>query len=180
MSSERSEQVSMALTELKEMRNALVHHLIERFEISDKAGCLAASRYLDECCQTIDGHLGQLKEWTDERIKAQKLLLSLWQSKEFENAFVHGISPDGTVNWPQSTIVECLRDAEKSCGVDGWTSLNTAITFIMREHRDQTPMLYGCETWRKVLVKSGQFELRSEVGSEASKGKMWYRSRESS
>jgi hypothetical protein len=178
MSYERCEQAKEALAELVAMRNDLVHHLIERFDISEERGCLAATRHLQDCYQKIDDHLGQLKEWSDGRAMAQGLTLSLWNSKEFENAFVHGINPDGTVHWPRSTIVECLRDAENACAMEGWTSLDTAIAFIMRENRDQTPTLYGCKTWRQVLKKSEEFELRSEAGSKASKGQIWYRSLE--
>lgn len=177
MSTERYRQTIAALTELKEMRNDLVHHLIERFDISDAGGCLAATRHLEDCYQKIDEHLGQLKEWADGQVRVAELAHSLRQSKGFENAFVHGISPDGTVRWRQSTIVECLRNAESVREEGGWTSLDAAITFIMRENRDQTPTLYGCKTWRHVLIKSELFEFRREAGSEANRGQTWYRSR---
>ena len=176
MPTERYEQTSAALKELKEMRNDLVHHLIERFDIAEESGCLAATRHLQDCYQKIDDHLGQLKEWSDGQANVRQLAASFMQSTEFENAFVHGINPDGTVCWERSTIVECLRDAENACCVKGWTSLDAAIAFITREHRDQTLALYGCKTWRQVLMKSRQFELRNEAGSEASRGQTWYRS----
>lgn len=178
MSLERHEQATAALAELVAMRNDLVHHLIERFDISEESGCLAATRHLQDCYQKIDDHLGQLKEWSDGQANVRQLAASFMQSTEFENAFVHGINPDGTVCWERSTIVECLRDAENACSVKGWASVDAAINFVMREHRDQTPSRYGCKTWRQVLMKSGQFELRSETGSEESKGESWYRSRE--
>lgn len=177
MSTERYRQTIAALTELKEMRNDLVHHLIERFDISDAGGCLAATRHLEDCYQTIDEHLGQLKEWADGQARVRELAQSFWQSKEFENSFVHGINPDGTVRWQQSTIIECLRNAESACKQEGWTSLDVAIGFIRQEYPDQTPTLYRCKTWRQVLMNSEQFDLRREAGSEASRGQSWYRSR---
>jgi hypothetical protein len=177
MSSERYNQTMAALTEMKDMRNDLVHHLIERFNISEVSGCLAATSHLQDCYQTIDNHLGQLKEWADGQAKVQKLAASFMESKVFEYAFLHRISPDGTVFWPGSTIVECLREAENACSVHGWTALDIAIAFIMREHRDQTPTLYGCKTWRQVLMTSGLFEIRSEPVSDGNRGQAWYRSR---
>ena len=177
MSPERLEHAKEAMAELVAMRNDLVHHLIERFDISDEGGCLAATRHLEDCYQKIDEHLGQLKEWADGHVRGQALASSFMQSTEFENAFIDGINPDGTVCWERSTIVECLKDAESACSVNGWTSLDAAINFIMRENRDQTPTRYGCNTWRQVLMKSGQFELRGEAGSETSKGQTRYRSR---
>lgn len=177
MSPERLEQTKAALAELVAIRNDLVHNLIERFDISEESGCLAATRHMQDCYQKIDGHLGELKEWAEGQAKVAELAHFLRQSKEFENAFVHGINPDGTVRWRQSTIVECLRNAESVCEEGGWTSLDAAITFIMRENPDQTPTLYGCKTWRHVFMKSELFEFRCEAGSEASRGQTWYRSR---
>jgi hypothetical protein len=176
MSPERREQAKEALAELVAMRNDLVHHLIEQFDISEESGCLAATRHLQDCYQKIDDHLGQLKEWSDGQVEAQALASSFLQSKAFEDAFVHGINPDGSVCWSRSSIVEFLREAETACQVDGWTSLDVAIAFISKENRDQIPSRYGCKTWRQVLKQSGQFELRSDAGSDGAMGQAWYRS----
>lgn len=119
MSPERLEHTKEALAELVAMRNELVHHLIERFDISTEAGCLAATHYLRDCYTKTDDHLRQLKEWADGQVKAQALAASFVHSTEFESAFVHGIYPDGTIRWERSTIVEYLRGAESACSVVG-------------------------------------------------------------
>jgi len=176
MSPERHAQVKAGLVELVNWRNDLVHHLIERFDISDADGCRAASGHLDSCYQRIDGHCQVLKTWASGLGEARARVSSLVQSKAFEDAFVHGINPDGSVCWPRSSMVECLRNAEAACQADGWTSLDAAIRFISKEHRDQTPSRYGCRTWRQVLKKSGLFELQSTLKSDGAIGKAWYRS----
>jgi hypothetical protein len=176
MSPEHREQATEALAELVAMRNDLVHHLIEQFDISEESGCLAATRHLQDCYQKIDNHLGQLKEWSEGQEKAQALASSYLQSKSFEDMFVHGINPDGSVCWQRSTIVECLREAETACQVDGWTSLDAAIVYISRTAPDQVPSRYGCKTWRQVLKKSEQLESRSDPGSDGKRGEAWYRS----
>lgn len=176
MSPERHAQVKARLVELVNWRNDLVHHLIERFDISDADGCRAASGHLDSCYQRIDGHCQVLKTWASGLGEARARVSSLVQSKAFEDAFVHGINPDGSVCWPRSTIVECLREAETASQVDGWTSLDSAITFMLKENRDQMPSRYGCKTWRQVLKQSGQFEVRSVSGSNSEVGQTWYRS----
>lgn len=176
MSPERYAQVKAGLVELVNWRNDLVHHLIERFDISDADGCRAASGHLDSCYQRIDGHCQVLKTWASGLSEARARVSSLVQSKAFEDAFVHGINPDGSVCWPRSTIVECLREAETASQVDGWTSLDSAITFMLKENRDQMPSRYGCKTWRQVLKQSGQFEVRSVSGSNSKVGQTWYRS----
>jgi hypothetical protein len=169
-------ETKAGLVELVNLRNDLVHHLIEYFDIADKDGCRAASLDLDSCYEQIDGHYQRLKTWANSLGESQALMLSLMQSKDFEDAFVHGINPDGTVCWPRSSIVECLRNAEAACQADGWTPLDGAIRFISKEHRDQIPSRYGCRTWRQVLRQSGQFEVRSVSGSNSGTGHAWYRS----
>ena len=176
MSPERYAETTAGLVELVALRNDLVHHLIERFDISDENGCRAATTHLESCYEKIDGHFERLKGWATSLTEVQVLSLSLLQSKVFEDAFVHGINPDGTVVWARSTIVECLRDAETACQVDGWTSLDAALGFISKDNRDQIPSKYGCKTWRQVLRQSGQFELRSDTGSVGEIGRAWYRS----
>lgn len=176
MSPERHAQVKAGLVELVNLRNDLVHHLIERFDISDADGCRAASGHLDSCYQRIDGHCQVLKTWASGLGEARARVSSLVQSKDFEDAVVHGINPDGSVCWPRSTIVECLREAETACQINGWTFLDSAITFMMKENRGQMPSRYGCKTWRQVLKKSGLFELRSTASPAGKRGQTWYRS----
>jgi hypothetical protein len=96
--------------------------------------------------------------------------------KGLRRCFCAWYKPDGSVCWPRRTIVECLRAAETACEVDGWTSLDSAITFISKENRDQMPSQYGCKTWRQVLRKSGLFELRTHASADAVIGGAWYRS----
>jgi hypothetical protein len=176
MPPQRHEQTKMGLAELVALRNDLVHHLIERFDISSDSGCSAASSHLDSCYEQIDSHCRLLTTWAASLTEAEALASSYLASKAFEDAFVHGINPDGSVYWPRSTIVECLRRAETACQVDGWAPLDAAIRLILREHRDQIPSKYGCRTWRQVLKQSGQFEVRSVSGSSSETGHAWYRS----
>jgi hypothetical protein len=176
MSPGRYAQTKEGLAELVALRNDLVHHLIERFDISDEDGCRAATNHLESCYDQIDEHLQRLKSWETGVAESQALASSFLQSNAFEDAFVHSINPDGSVCWPRSTIVECLREAETACQVDGWTSLDAALAFISKENRDQIPSRYGCKTWRQVLKQSGQFELRSTASMDGTMGQAWYRS----
>jgi hypothetical protein len=179
MSPERYAYTKSALAELVALRNDLVHHLIERFDISDESGCRAATAHLETCYEQIDEHCRRLKTWATSLAESQALASSYVQSKAFEDMFVHGINDDRSVCWPRSTIVECLREAETACRVDGWTSLDAALVFLSKENRDQVPSRYGCKTWRQVLKKSEQFESRTAPGLGSKRGATWYRSRAS-
>lgn len=176
ISSECHAQTRTGLVELINLRNDLVHHFIERFNIADESSCRAAVRHLDSCYERIDGHLQLLRTWAAGVNESQSLMSAFVQSKAFEDAIVNGINPDGSVCWSRSAIVECLRSAEPVCQVGGWTSLDVAIRLISTQHRDQTPSRYGCRTWRQVLKQSGQFEVRSVPRSNSKAGQAWYRS----
>lgn len=177
MPPERHAQTKLALAELVGMRNDLVHCLLERFDIGQESGCRAADAHLDACFEQIDGHFQDLTGWAKSMENARALSASFMQSQQFEDAFVHGIGPDGTVHWPISTIVECLRNAEQACVVDGWTLLNTAIAHIQRSHPDQTPKRYGCSSWRHVIHAAQQFEILKKTNNENNGVAVWYRSR---
>jgi len=165
------------LAELVELRNELAHHFIERFNIFEENGCHAASMHLDSCYERIDGYYQRLKGWATSIDEAHAKMSLFVQSKTFENAIVHGINPDGTVCWERSSIVESLRAAEMSCGIEGWTPLDAAIGLICKRDRDQVPTRYGCKTWRQLLKRSGQFEIKSITGVDGGGGQTWYRSR---
>lgn len=176
MSPERHAQTKQALVELVDMRNDLVHHFLEHYDLSQESGCRAADAHLDACIKQIDGHFQDLTAWTAIQEQARAMMLSFMQSQQFEDVFVHGIGPDGAVHWPISTIVEYLRNAEQACAVDGWTLLDNAIVFIRGTHADHTPTRYSCKSWRQVLGKSGQFEIRTDTNPLNGRGQTWYRS----
>ncbi|MFL6706850.1 MAG: hypothetical protein ACJ8HI_01430 [Massilia sp.] len=96
MSSENYRKTAASLTELKEMRNALVHHFFERFDIEDAAQCAAATSYLQACYLTIEIQLRQLKNWSDGADKTRLLAAAFIGSGAFGNAFLDGIEADST------------------------------------------------------------------------------------
>lgn len=176
MSPEREAQTKAGLAELLKLRNDLVHHLYDNFDMSSEAGWNALSAHLKQCHARIDDNYQFLKALAVRLDHCRARASSFIQSKQFEDAFVCGIHPDGTVSWPRSAIVEYLRKAETACQVEGWTSLDAAILFVSREDRAQTPGRYGCRTWRQVLKESGQFEVRRVPGAGGGRGQVWYRS----
>lgn len=91
MPAEVHAQIKADLAELVQLRNDLVHHFIERFDISNEDSCRAASAYLDACYERIDRDCQRLKVWAIRLGEAQARLAKFVQSDEFEKAFVHGI-----------------------------------------------------------------------------------------
>lgn len=176
MSAKDYEQTKLALADLVEMRNGLVHHFLERFNIGLVSDCHKADAYLDECDTQIDIQLARLQQWAIALQKLRELTAEYVSSQEFEDAFVHGVMPDGVVHWPITTIVECLRIAEQTCSIGDWTLLDTAIAHIRKGEPEQIPTKYGCKTWRQVLKKSEQFAIQEDVNPLSGRGQVWYRS----
>jgi len=93
MSSEKEVQIRDGLAELVKLRNDLVHHLYEHFDLSSDTGRAAMAHHLESCHARIDGHYRLLHAWATQVARSQALALSVIQSPEFEQAFVHGVLP---------------------------------------------------------------------------------------
>ncbi|WP_277588559.1 OST-HTH/LOTUS domain-containing protein [Pseudomonas chlororaphis] len=172
MPAEHYEEMKVALKELVGLRNKLVHHFLEHFDLRSESGCQAADGFLEESYETINGHCLNLQSWAKAMDKARAFV----QSQAFLDALIDGIQVDGSVNWPCSGIYSCLHEAETKLAEGGWTRLEAAIRWIGRTYPEQTPKRYGCSSWRHVLHESRQFEIRkSQADNEGTV--VWYRSK---
>lgn len=171
MTAERLEAITAELKELVDLRNELVHHLLERFDLGQLDCCEAAVAYLDASRATIDQHYQTLRTWAEHMDRARALAASFMNSDAFKDLLIDGIALDGHVHWPMSGIVSSLREAEQALAPMGgqthWIELNAAIAWIARQHPDQTPKRYGCSSWRQVLHESREFEVMKKTPAPA-------------
>jgi hypothetical protein len=175
---ERRQQLMQDLADLVKMRNELVHHFIERFDVFTIDGCLVADNYLQGCYETIEGHFLTLRAWVEGMNRARKAAAEFMQSPEFLDFFMNVDVPDVTgVDWPGSRIVKLLKGEEEVGAVEGWTLLNTAIASIREKEPEQTPKKYGCSSWREVIHKSQLFEIRKDKSGGEYGTLVWYRSK---
>ena len=178
MSPENFAQATLDWAELIELRNHLVHHFIERFDLETELGCHLAVGYLDECYVSIDRHYQKLLPWSASFESIRSLSAAIMQTPQIQDLLLHGISPNGEVLWAMSTIVELLRDAEKACGSQaGWTSLDDAKQWILARHPDQTPEKYHCHSWQQVLHDSELFLIERRKDADGPARRRWYRSK---
>ena len=159
------------------MRNELVHHLIDRFDVWSEDGCVAASRHLDDSYQRIDRHYLELVEWATGMERARELAASFAQSQAFHDLVVNGIAPDGSFDWPDTGMVRALREAMESVGSKGWTRLEDARTWLAAHHSEQTPGKYGCRSWPQVVSESRLFDLQYRTAVDGRK-EAWIRERQ--
>jgi hypothetical protein len=176
MSEERRAQTLAAIEELVAMRNDLVHHLIERFDVWSDEGCALASEYLLQCYDTVDARFSELRQWAESMENARALSASFARSDAFQDLIVNGIAPDGSFDWPNTGIVRVLRKAFADLCIDGWAQLERAKTWISSNHADQKPEKYNCRTWQQVVTESRQFDLQYRPNADGKKV-AWYRAR---
>lgn len=169
MTEERRAQTKAAVDELVALRNDLVHHLIERFDLWSDSGCEAATAHLTWSYDRIDRHCLELRDWAQGIDNARALSASFAHSETFRGFMVHGIAPDGSFDWPFTGIVSVLREGLQKFGVNGWASLDAVRTWVAEHHPEQSPEKYGCRSWPQAVHESRLFSLEYRA-DEAGKG----------
>ena len=178
MSDERLSETKAGLRELVALRNELVHHFIEKFDLGTVDGCVAATAHLATCYLQIEVRFEELHRWGASARNARAMAASLMQSDVFGDFVENGIEPDGTISWPFAGIVGTLREAWQALELDGWAPLNKAIEWAGQHHPEQTPAKYRCVSWPHVLHESRIFKLEYRLGKDDSKV-AWYCERSS-
>lgn len=183
MSRENFERTKDQLSELVTLRNGMVHHFLEHFDLSNEAVCSAADDHLDELFKQINEYFEQFRQWHDRLLNIRGYMAQLMNSPEYIEVIefmVNGVDrPGAGVDWPSSPIVQLLRDAENTLAKEkgGWTSLKEAIEYIGHQAPEQIPKTYGCSSWRQVIHESRQFDVHKEKPGPDNRTKVLYRSR---
>jgi hypothetical protein len=159
----------VALKDLVDLRNGLVHRLIERFDVRTEDGCAAASEHLNGCYERIGRHFQELRQLAETVDQGRAETVAFIQSESFLEFVVNGIAPDGSFEWPNTGIVRVLRAALDVHAVHAWVHLDDAKAWIEEKHPEQTPEKYGCRTWPQVLHESRCFELKYRLDEDGQK-----------
>lgn len=156
------------------MRNELVHHFLERFDLWTVDGCLDADCHLDDCFGRIDAHYRALHTRALAADAARQEIAVLMRSPEFMNQFYAAVLPDSQIHWPSTRIVQCLL---QHCAVDpvAWVVLGPVIQSMRADVPEEVPSKYGCKTWRQLLKRSELFEVRTDLDNRTGQGRTWFR-----
>ncbi len=174
---ERYQSVEAGLKQLVKIRNELVHHFLERFNLNDESSLTNANVYLDEAYQEIDERFLELHSWAESIDGIRLQAKTLFESDDFKHFISYGVCPGRPVDWPNTPIISFLFQAEDSYRLDGWTNLEDAISFVRKKRPDLGPKKYGCSSWRHVLHESRMFDIAKRLNADTGIKQVWYRSK---
>lgn len=95
-SEENFRRIEQSLATLVALRNDLVHHFLDKYDIKSESGCLAADVYLDDCFKLIDSTHEEMMQWARHSADTRAAMASFINSAEFEGLFVHGTQQSGS------------------------------------------------------------------------------------
>lgn len=176
-SAEDFEREKATLEALITMRNELVHHFLENFDLRTLQGCATADQHLEACLVQINLYTEKLRGWADATLKGRELMVSFLGSEAGRDLIVFGIMPGGEIHWEATPIVAQLKAAEEALSCKGWTSLNAAIAKIKGKHPELTPRKYGCSRWRHLLHETGLFNTQVQKSASGAVEDVFFQSR---
>jgi hypothetical protein len=159
MSSDDYTTTASKLKELVGLRNRLIHHFLDDFDIWSEEGCHAASAFLDDSYQRINDEFERLQAWAKTADQARAHAAEYFSSDEFKRELA-----DQHLATEGSSVVRRLQ-SEVARSPDGWGNLGAFAASLAKLDPDETPVKYGCRSWRHFLHASRQFEIRRLPGT---------------
>lgn len=156
------------LRDLVGLRNDLVHHFMARHDLWSVEGCRIAQAELAASCDRIGRYLEGLRDWARDMDRVLQEVAEFHRSGTLRNMVVHGTLPDGTVDWPASSLVSGFREAARALagGGEGWVPVEKAGRWLADRDPDSLPERFGCRTWQHALQESRLFDLRHRATAD--------------
>jgi hypothetical protein len=143
------------LRRLVALRNDLVHHFLDRFDLWSASGCAAATEHLDHSYHVIDTAFAQLAHLAEYLDQNRLAVASLMASEEFQKQLTDQLFP----RLEGSRLEHELLTVASSAG-GGWVDLQETAAQIQQALPDEHPKKYTCATWQEVVSKIPGLELQ--------------------
>ncbi|MEK8052712.1 hypothetical protein AACH10_20850 [Ideonella sp. DXS22W] len=127
MSVDRWNETQDAVKELVTLRNELVHHFLDHFDLWSEEGCVQAQQHLTDAYGRIDGHLNQLAAWAKDMERARQYAASVDASEAFGELMDSLFAQFDEVDWTQAGIVKDWKEAFDRLAVEGWAPLRGTV-----------------------------------------------------
>lgn len=169
----RAEDYSRIVAEHRDLvaiRNSLVHHFLEKNNLTSERGRLQARDALTSALERVRRADLKLVGWMKDLERARRAMADELARPEVQDWIAAGRIP-----WSTTKIVHALLDAVTELTQDDWTSVEAAATWIASRHPHERPEKYGCRSWRQVIHESQLFEL--QLRKMDGRRHAWYRPR---
>lgn len=166
-----------SLAELVRERNYLVHHFYEDYDLSNVESCNEAEKYLDRI-------LGQTNEWLDEQKQFMASMAALMElstqiyADPNLSCRIYEVPPSDINEWLMLNEVIALKAAEKLKASDGYTELDTAISYLQSTGiAHDAYRQIGLSSWQQLLYESGCFDILKKKDEATGRWARRYRSK---
>ncbi len=153
------ERTRQALEALVTLRNDLIHHFVQRHDLTSADGCRAARDALVATRELIRRHNDEAREWVEDIERARAAFVKALLDPQNQRLIFGGGAAQAPVELRHTRIVKALRKAARELAVGGLTRLDDAVQWMSLRHPAERPQTYGCNDWAEVVIESGVFEL---------------------
>ncbi len=154
------QRLADGLRELVGLRNLLVHHFIEQFDLQTVSGCAAAQQALEQHYARVLAHWEELRTLAQHLGEASEHMTRFLQSPQTIELLT-----TGKVTLTGASVVEALRQTlaalvTRAGGSDETVDLADLVAAMRARYPDETPERYGRGSWPQLIHDAGAFELR--------------------
>lgn len=139
------------MAEVVSLRNDMVHHLIERFQLNDLKGCEEALSYLQQAYEKVESFRQLIWQHGQGIVHAHEKWAELLRGEAFRELLTNGRCP-----LPRGTIPSAVYAALQQCAKqpDGSVLLADIRQFMADQAPAERPETYGYASWQHLLHES--------------------------
>lgn len=164
MNSTEFDRFKHSLKELVDLRNGLVHHFIERFDLQTIAGCGAAQRDLEQVYSRILDRWEALRRIAQTVAEGSESVAQFFRSKEGHQLLMTGKLP--LTNTP--VVLALGKVLTRLAPTNEFVALNQVLDEMRAEHPEETPDRYGRSGWPELIHDTGAFEIQRSKALDGS------------
>lgn len=150
------EQLVTSMREMVQIRNELVHHLVERFDLISLEGCVEAQAFLQQNYERIEAFRKQLQSYGEHMSAMRQHLQDVLTIESLQSFLATGRVPlKGT------SMMDAMKIAFASCAQNcDSVPLNTFTTWQEQHRPAESYEQYGRVSWAQLIHESGVFRIQ--------------------
>lgn len=144
------------------LRNELVHHLVERFDLRNLDGCAQALAYLQSGFEQAERFRAQLQGFAQAMVQ-----VSLHAADQMKGPAFESLLFSGRIPLAGSPVVAALEICWQACAraADGTVRLSELQALMRSRYPQERPENYGRTSWPQLIHESRNFALLRQDAS---------------